>query len=273
VRDEAGEIEDITDEIRASSKYRRVARETIRDVVRSQHALGGPRKRVVVGARRRLHTVVALYLGQPSPNRWRDRLTVAFGEGDDAVRDTCRRIMAQHLSSRERLPVLSEFYASLFAVTGRPRRIVDLACAYNPLALRWMDLDPPATYHGYDFNSDIVDLCRHYLSLEGGSHRVDGRDVLCSPPVERADVALLLKMYHCLENRRPGAGAAVVEGAAADWVAVSFPSRSASGRQHDFLEQYAAPLRELVVRRAWRTTGLSFPMETVVLVDKRSDRS
>jgi 16S rRNA (guanine(1405)-N(7))-methyltransferase len=246
-----------------------MARETVLDVVRSQQLAGGPRRRVAEEARRKLHTVAALYLGQPSMGRWRDPITAAFRGGDEAVRGVCHQVMAQHLSSRERLPILDEFYASLFAVTGRPRRIVDLACAYNPFSLRWMDLDPGAVYQGYDFNAGTVDLCRHYLSMEAGDHRVGCRDVLCSPPLEPADLALLLKMYHCLESRRPGAGAAVVEQAAADWVAISFPTRTASGRRYDFLERHGAPLQELIASHGWRATTRSFATEMVLLVDKR----
>ena len=69
-----------------------------------------------------------------------------------------------------------------------------------------MGLPRSVRYCAYDINARIVSLTNCYFQLEGIAGIAEHRDVLCDPPRESADLALLLKMYHCLERRRCGAG-------------------------------------------------------------------
>ncbi|MEZ4515391.1 MAG: hypothetical protein R3C44_00655 [Chloroflexota bacterium] len=96
------------------------------------------------------------------------RLTAVFATGDqEAIRDVCADIMYAHLSTRERLPILDTFYRDIFAVTGHPQRLLDIGSGLNPLALRWMDLSPDASYLAYDIHEPRVAFLNHYFELEG----------------------------------------------------------------------------------------------------------
>ena len=48
--------------------------------------------------------------------------------------------MGYHSSTRERLPILEQFYARALADIPPARVVLDLACGLNPLALAWMPL-------------------------------------------------------------------------------------------------------------------------------------
>jgi 16S rRNA (guanine(1405)-N(7))-methyltransferase len=254
------------DRILSTAKYRALPRETIEDVVGREIARHGPGARALKAARLVLHRVAARYLGRPDFRAFLRRLESCADSGArDAV---CREILALHASTRERLPILEDLYRGLFGRTGLPRVVADLASACNPLAFRWMGLEKSVRYMAYDIDRDMVQLVGAYFRLEGIAGEAIHRDVLCSPPTLRADVALLLKMFHCLEHRRKGAGWEVVSAVPARVVAVSFPSRNLAGRSSDIAANYREGIRASAAQAGWGCEEMSFPGETVLLVTK-----
>jgi len=78
--------------------------------------------------RKKLHNIVAPYLGDPDYPLAAKTLEDAFQPGDSqAVKAACARLLATHASTLERLKILDEFYPRLFSLTGSPKTILDLA--------------------------------------------------------------------------------------------------------------------------------------------------
>ena len=254
------------DRIQGSPKYRALARETIVDVLERETARHGPGRRALASAREVLHRVAALYLGEPDYERvGRDLERCADASAREAV---CRQILTRHVSTRERLPILSELYRELFARTGVPRSLADLAAACNPFAYPWMGLPHEVRYDAYDINANLVRLVDLYFRVEGVAGRAIHRDVLCRPPTERVDVALLMKMYHCLEHRRRGAGWELVSAVPARVVVVTFPSRNMRGRSTDIAGNYRDGITHSCAAKGWSCEEMAFPGEIVLLVTK-----
>jgi 16S rRNA (guanine(1405)-N(7))-methyltransferase len=251
----------------SSRKYRDIAPETVRDVIAREIAHGdrGAEER----ARLRLHRLWADYLGGADADVAARGLEDAVAAGGDAVAEACAALLRGHHSSRERLDELEAFYRSVFAVTGIPGVLLDLACALNPLAWRWMGLDRARTrYNAYDINRRTVALVNRYFALEAIQGAAEQRDVLVSPPIERGDVALLLKMYHCLEHRRRGAGWQAVHAVPASWVVISFPTRNLASRRADIAGNYEPEIRENAAAAGWEVLAAGTPGETALAVHK-----
>src|SRR5262245_17166809 len=124
-----------------SRRYRTVARPTVERLAQAALvAAGGDRKEAVKRTKRRLHEAFGAFLPSPPPyDRLAAAVDAAVAAGDDeAVRGTLLRAMGFHASTQERLPVLDRFYADIFAVTGEPASLLDVACGLNPLAVPWM---------------------------------------------------------------------------------------------------------------------------------------
>ena len=252
-----------------SRKYRDITPETVRDVAQRELARGGAPAAALDRARLRLHRLWADYLGEPDHGVAVRDLEQAFAAGsDDAVRAACLGVLGRHQSAAERSAELAPFYASVFAVTGLPRSLLDLACALNPLSWRWMGLARDARYLAYDINRRTVDLVGRYFALEGIPGAAEHRDVLVSPPRERGDVALLLKMYHCLEHRRRGAGWEAVASVPACWVVVSFPTRNLASRRADIIGNYEPEIRARAAERGWPVSSAGVEGETALIVRK-----
>jgi len=263
-------LEALVEQIHASPKYRMISPDTIRDLLRQELPKHKQRQAGIAAARKKLHQVAAHYLAETDFPAAKRSLAAAFAVGtDEAVRQTCREILRSHASSRERLDELPEIYPRIWElIGGPPRSLLDLACALHPLGWRWMGLARTAIYHAYDLDERVVSLVNDYFNLEGVKPGAALIDVVCSPPKEEADVALLLKMYHCLETRRRGAGWEMVKCARAHKVVVSFPRHNLRGRQREILDFHAPDLIARVAAEGWSWHRLDLETEAFLIVTK-----
>jgi len=67
--------------------------------------------------------------------------------GQQEPRESCREACPFTPRRPRRLPILEELYSRIFAETGVPNRVLDLACGLHPFGLPWMGLPETATYH------------------------------------------------------------------------------------------------------------------------------
>ncbi|HEY2295820.1 MAG TPA: 16S rRNA methyltransferase [Thermoanaerobaculia bacterium] len=223
-------------------------------------------------AKRSLHQIFGAYLPQrPRYGRLLAALEAALATGDDEqVRRALRSAMGHHASTRERLPILDDFYREIFSRLGQPMSVIDVACGLNPLAVPWMGLPAGCRYVALDVDDELVAFvgaCLQRLGVEGEARMCDALD---EGVAMETDVALLLKSVPCLDQQRRGAGRAVIDGLSARRIVVSFPTRSIGGRSKGMLESYSTSFERLA--SGWSWERLEFPGELVYLVDKEGRR-
>jgi 16S rRNA (guanine(1405)-N(7))-methyltransferase len=262
-------VEVVVHAIKESKKYRDTSEDTIRQLAVEAIATHKKAKPAEKAVRRRLHSIMAPYLGDPDYGIARELLTDAFVGGDmEAIKTTCRNLMYTHLSTRERLPVLDRFYSDIFAVTGRPSRILDLACGLNPLAFLWMDLPVLDTdFVAYDIHEPRINFLNHYFILQGLPPLAFVHDISLEPPQERGDVALFLKEMPRFERNYAGGGRALLEALDVRWLVVSFPTISTHGGRN-LTNRYRAFFNELTDGTGWPVTELLFETELVFCAEK-----
>jgi len=280
VAPEMDPVEQIVAGVRQGKKYRAVCEETVRRIAAEQWSRQGPGqggkrahgaalKAAIKATRARLHQVYAAYESPVDyPRAIRD-LELAFsGAETESVRQSCRVLLALHASTRERLPILERFYDELWAHTGAPDVLLDLACGLNPLTVPWMGLPATAVYHGYDIDADRVVFLQRVLPLAGLEARMHLQDVLCAPPAEAGAVALLLKSSACLERQRAGATLALLDALRVRYAVVSFPVQSLGQREKGMAAHYERTFRAQLADRSWPITRLRFESELVFIVEK-----
>jgi 16S rRNA (guanine(1405)-N(7))-methyltransferase len=253
-----------------AKKYRDigVSEDTVRDILLTELARQPNEKAAIQSAKKKLHEVMALYLGDPDYDRARCELEVAFASGDaDVIKATCAEIMAIHDSTRERLPWLDSFYARIFAVTGVPHTVLDIACGLNPLAIPWMGLGDDARFYAYDIHQQRVDFLNVYFTLQGMAGGAFNRDILVQHPTESGDVALLLKEIHRMEKRRKGIVLPLLDALHVRWIVLSSPTKSRTGRR-TMRDTYRQQVHGMLADRAWAITELEFENELVYCAEK-----
>jgi 16S rRNA (guanine(1405)-N(7))-methyltransferase len=256
--------------LRAAAKYRDVHPDTIADVVRFEHDLASGRiepAELERRARARLHKVAALHLLTAKVTALGKALDGVEPEGDAGLRTLCRQLLGAHMSTAERLPDLDRFYPAILDLVPAPRTIADIACALNVFALPWLREVSDARYLGYDLNAAFVRLGRAFVEAHYPDCGVVHADVLTGD-VPPADLALLLKTYHCIENRRKGAGLNLVDRLAARHVVVSFPTRALNGRAAVFAQRHVEQLTEVAGQRGWGVARVTLTSEDLLVIDK-----
>jgi len=256
--------------VQSSAKYAGVSAAFVRRVGAAELGKRRSLKEAIKATKNKLHQVGGAYLdaAQDYP-RWLATLQEAAAQGDPALRDACRAIMAHHASTRERLPILETFFAATLADIAPVQSVLDVACGLNPLAMPWMPLATGATYLACDIYTDMMDFIGAFLGLAG----VDGRAFICDvvhePPAEQVHLALILKTIPCLEQVNKAAGLRLLEAVRADYALVSFPARSLGGRDKGMVAHYEARLGALLAERRWPARRFEFETELAFLVDRR----
>ena len=265
-------VETVVTAIKQSKKYRDTSEVTIRHLAVEAVATHKKARPAEKAVRRRLHSIMAPYLGDPDYSAAAELLNKVFVGGDEAaIRALCLDLMHAHLSTRERLPILDTFYRDIFAVTGPPGRLLDIACGLNPLAFPWMGLPALGTdFVAYDIHEPRVDFLNHYFILQGLPPLAFVRDVALQAPTESGDVALFLKEMPRFERNYPGRGRALLDALDVRWLVVSFPTISTHGGRN-LTNRYRDFFHQIIEGSGWPVTELLFDTELVFCAEKTTD--
>jgi 16S rRNA (guanine(1405)-N(7))-methyltransferase len=261
-------LDDLVAQVLASARYRTVSEDVIRRIGARELAVRKSLKEAVKATRSKLHQVGGMYYDK-RPDYAADLALLRDSAGDvEALRDACRSIMRQHVSTRERLPILDRFYAETLASLGPIHSVLDLGCGLNPLAVPWMPLADGARYVAYDMYTDLIGFLAEALPRLGLAGRAEACDIIASPPVEPVDLALLLKAIPCLEQIDKSAGLRLLEAIHAQHILVSFPARSLSGYHRGMVRNYGAHFQDMVSGKGWPVQRFEFDNELAFVVSK-----
>ena len=260
-----------------SSKYRHVCAPLIRHIGAHELEVRRNLKAAVKATKGKLHQVGGAYFETPIDyeRAWRE-LQESAATDSEALRRVCQSLMALHVSTKERLPILETFYTTTLADIGPIHTVLDLACGLNPLAIPWMPLDAPVTYYAYDIYTDMMAFLHKALPLLGVTGQADPRNIMQTDALsaQKVDLALLLKAIPCLEHVDVGyptdrpIGLRLLEAVNAKYILVSFPVHSIGGIDKGMTETYSARFLASVAGKPWEIQRLEFSTELAFLVQK-----
>jgi 16S rRNA (guanine(1405)-N(7))-methyltransferase len=260
-------VEDLVQAVQTSKRYQWVAPSVVARLVAEEIPKSRNAAEAQKRTKRRLHQIFGAYAA-PLPYAEIAQRIAATPENGHQLEGVCRWVLEKHASTRERLPILSAFYADIFGITGKPSRLLDVACGLNPFAWPWMGLDAGCTYFACDIDVQLCAVLDRFLSRVGIQHRAEVADAVAPFDLPSADVALLLKALPCLEQQRAGIGLEVLDRIDASNVVVSYPTRSLGGRGKGMASTYRAQFTSMVEQRPWRFVEIEFSSELVFIVDK-----
>jgi 16S rRNA (guanine(1405)-N(7))-methyltransferase len=131
-----------------------------------------------------------------------------------------------------------------------------------------MGLDASVQYHAYDIHEPRIALINHYFRLMGLDPLGEVRDVLVQPPQVQADLALLFKEAHRMEQRRRGCSRPLWEALKVRYLAVSLPAHSLSGR-FDLVQRQRSLVSGIIGDLPWQCSELILGGEMVFIIDKQ----
>ncbi len=261
---------ELVSKLRLARKYRllNIPSETITNLIeqnRQAHPDPVDLEQVV---RQKLHNLVAPYLGDPDYSRMMQWLPEIAGSRESGeLEDFCTEVLNSHASTRERLPIVGAFYESIFAVSGKPRSILDLACGLNPFAIPWMGLAPNTDYHAYDLHLPRVELINAFFKAIHQAGQAFHADILVNPPQDIADVAFFFKEAHRFDQRHKGCNRDFFTALNVKYLLVSLPTLSLTWR-HSKVDQDRRLIEHAVSGTNWNIQELIFESEIVFCIRK-----
>jgi len=254
--------------VQAGASYRSIAVGVIERVGRESLQRYPSLKAAIKATKTRLHQMIGAYTEDRPPYRqWLAELQQAADEV--ARKAVCRRLLAGHASTRERLPVLEHLYPACFG-DSPPQRVLDVGCGLHPLAVPWMHLPPNAYYAAYDIDTALCAFLHEALPLLGVRGEAAICDLMLGPPPVSADVALVLKTIPLLEQQRRGAGADLLRAIQAPRLVVSFPTRSLGGRNVGMATTYRGYMDALTAAEGWSPRVIELPNELVFVIERHT---
>lgn len=265
------EVDEIVRAVLATKKYRAVCPDTVRRIAGRELTRQGNVKTALKETKSRLHQVYSAFERAIDYDAAHRRLKVAHSVGPaSAIKTACRETLRRHSSTGERLPILTKFYAEIWAITGLPSSLLDLGCGLNPLTLPWMDLPPGARYFAFDIDAPRVAFLNRYFTLAGLPPLATWQDVVCHPPETEADVALLLKTGPSLERQAKGGTLRLLQTLKTPFVVVSFSVKSLGGREKGMAAHYEGAFLSTVADEPWQVRKLTFETELAFVIGKPS---
>ena len=264
------EQENIILDLLMMPKYRDlgILEDTFRDVVAHEFLLHKSPSVAEKSARKKIHNIVANYLGHPDYSLARNKLTAAFTSNDpENVKTACIEILRTHVSTSERLAEIDTLYQKIFSVTGSPSSILDLACGLNPFTFPWMGLPPETLYYAYDIVRPRIDLINHFFTNQNMQPLAETRDIIVDPPTVTADIALILKEIHRFEQRRKDSSYQLYSSLQVKFLVVSLPAQSIHSK-HDFTRSYRALFFKTLHDCLWPVNEMIIGQEMFFIIDK-----
>jgi 16S rRNA (guanine(1405)-N(7))-methyltransferase len=267
---ESQQVDRLIEAVLASSKYKNIDVDFIRYVGMQELSSHRNLKEAIKSTKNKLHQVGGAYqTSAPRYSVWLDELKFAKRSGNEEhFLATCKWIMQNHSSTRERLPILEQFYGTIFANLPPINSVIDIACGLHPLAVPWMPLSGDVQYSAYDIYEDMIGFLKESLALMPVQGFAEVSDVIHSCPTQKVDIAFILKAIPCLEQVDKSAGLRLLETLNADHLVVSFPAQSLGGKNKGMTTNYESRFYTLVEHKPWSIQRFEFPGELVFLVSK-----
>lgn len=268
-------LEKIIATISSTQKYKRIDRETIHNAVVEASIRFKKEHEIDRKARNTLHQLWGAYY-HTAPNfiKATDQFKKSITQGQD-LQIALTPLLQLHSSTRERIPILSQFYNDIFTITGLPQSIVDHACGLNPLTIPWMNLPITTQYYAYDIDEKGIDFIKHTLDLV----RTNKLDVIpkqitlehkniTQSSKTPAEVAFFFKCFTCLDHLQKGIGIQALEQQQCKYAVVSFAIKSIKGYEKGMKEFYSINFEKYIATKNWEYKKLTYDTEMVYIISK-----
>lgn len=263
---------EITKSILESKAYRGIDPLLVESIVLHESRNSEKAKEIEKRAKAHLHKIYTAFNKPVNFEKVFSKLRQAYKSHDmQTAREVLLQAMQAHSSSGERIPILSEFYEQIFAITGIPTSIIDVACGLNPLSIVYLDFPRTIEFHAYDIGSKEVGFLNDVFALTGYDQaHAEVSNLVETIPSVHADIAFLLKTIITIEAQEKGRAIQVIEAINAKKVVVSFPTfnlgiiKNAKGRK----ENYEKMFNEMIAGKSWAVDRLEFDSELVFIINK-----
>jgi 16S rRNA (guanine(1405)-N(7))-methyltransferase len=153
---------------------------------------------------------------------------------EDPSLDNHKKILLCHRSSIERIDDYEEIYKKIFSITGKPKKVLDLACGLNPISYIFMNCKPE--YFASDLSKKDMDFLQKYfdiMKIKGKTKDLDlVKDYEELKEISKdVNITFLFKALDSLETIKKNITKEIMPNIKSKHIIVSFPTASIGGRK------------------------------------------
>jgi len=251
----------IFNEIIKSKKYHHVNHALIRRIVAEETPKYKKDKLVIKSIKNKLHQCYGAFI-TPNGNSKTAKLI------GNRLYD---EILSLHTSTLERKTFYREFYQQIFAVTGTPKRIMDLACGYNPFSIVYMGLPPGFMYYAYDIDEAVAVLLNRFFQQNKYRGLAKTMDLATNSPTEECDVVFILKFLSLMNQQNSKHSLELLLSLKANYLVISFPTKTLTGLNVGMQKSYTGSFNSLIANHFSLIKELIFSNEIVFIIQKKQE--
>lgn len=263
-------VEDIIQQVNAKKKYQQLDPDLVHFIANQESQKRATLKEAVKATTSKLHQVGWAYFHQqPDYNKLLQELAALPDDiHHPQSKQFCLDSMQVHTSTRERLPILNDFYQTILQDIQPIPSLLDLACGFNPLAAAWMPLTADCSYNACDIFMDMTQFLQNFFNHFHLNGSAQTSNLLSSLPAQSVHTTLLLKTLPCLEQAEKDSARRILTQVNTQYLVVSYPVRSIGGREKGMLAHYSQQFESLVADLGWDFKKYLFDSELVYRVHK-----
>lgn len=246
----------IVDTVLKSKKYRHLDRKSVEKIVKkyAKKKEYAPRtkefKQLLKQVKHELHVIYGRYM--PDYNKIEKLLTKL----PEKSLSTHIKLLSLHESTRDRIPYYKRFYKEIFNITGKPKKLADLACGLNPLSYPFLGAKP--YYYALEFNKKDTSIIRKYfkiMKIKGEAHTANILNL--KKDFKDYDVVFLFKILSVLGIQEKGYWRKLLEKIKAKHIVISLSTKSLTAGK---------ALKSTFEKRLKYKKKISFPEEDIYVI-------
>ncbi|MCF7871973.1 hypothetical protein K9L97_02970 [Candidatus Woesearchaeota archaeon] len=197
--------------------------------------------------RKKLRTLYGVFQNQQLNETKRKKYLEILRKETKEEKNILEKILKSHLSTKERITYFNRVYSKIIEICGKPKKIADLACGFNPFSYFYWNLN--LEYLASDISEIDLDFIQKFFASQNIKGNTTSGDLTNEnfqskiiKKIRDYDTCLLFKALDSLEYLKKGSSTKLLLKIPCKNIIISFPSKTISGKnvikgkRHWFLE-------------------------------------
>ncbi|MCL2702470.1 MAG: methyltransferase [Defluviitaleaceae bacterium] len=232
--------------VKASKEYGGICGETVQRVIFAAVPKYKSEKLVLKSVKSTLREISAAFLPEAAVKRAESIMNETDWDCSGDVLAKTAEVLDLHQSTLERKRHFARMLCDIRRVTGF-NSVLDVGCGLGPFMIPHTDCMKGVEYYAMDVHTRAIALVRKLIEKLGIKGEAFAGDILVKTPETSVDCVFMFKLLPLLERLEKNGARRVLGELNARYAAISFPTKTMSGKNVGMKDTYDAFMNGLPV--------------------------